>query len=540
MKGGSQMTRIRTVLGASLLLFATGGLAQSTATTPAWTLSGTNEILVENYDVSGDPSNSLYRYEGTFVTDRLNLNLNYATSPYRALSIRTELLGTDSDYLRDDGLVVANLTLDYMNGLATVPYRVGAGDVFVDLSRRALQRQIRGASFEIQPDFGHGTHSILLVSGSGIPAWRDTFDRGTDLYFNGLSYLWASESGHSRIVANLVDETQKAGTFGAVPVPTVDRDQLVTSLYGETRIGGVALEAEISLLDSGERGDSDSTSVYAQIAHNEGKLSWRARYEQNDATFIPIGGLGIISDYRIAEAHARYATGLRSSLRARVQHYENAFDSEATERRTDVVGLSWETRPLPKRPNLRIDLMGDVNRINSDDDSFDQTFYNARARVADRLTPRVDFSWELQIRDSNAEGNPLYERTLVENELMLGRRFQVAFAGRPLQGQIRGGVDYRRQSENGTYEAWSPVIDADIHAGRQSLRLHLGWMDQRFLSAIVDDLRYQTRRLSWSFTPGAHAISLELAQEVRDREHQRGTDSNRIALRYRYSFDRTF
>ncbi|MGH9456209.1 MAG: hypothetical protein ACRD2J_01040 [Thermoanaerobaculia bacterium] len=157
--------------------------------------------------------------------------------------------------------------------------------------------------------------------------------------------------------------------------------------------------------------------------------------------------------------------------------------------------------------------------------------------MADRITPRLDLSYELKVRDSDDDSGEFEDRRLIDHEIMAGRSFALQ---RGMEGRIRAGVAYRRQRESGEYEEWSPLLEASLTRGEHALRLHLGFMDQRFLSPVVDDLQYQMRRLTYSFSPGNHAISLEAGEELRDLGAVRATDSMRLALHYRYSFERRF
>jgi hypothetical protein len=499
-----------------------------------WRLFGSNEVLFEDFDVSGDESSSPYRLEGSFFTDRLNLGVGYKPNGWRELVIRAEILGTNNDYFAHEGAVLASLSVNLEDGGSAVPYRFGAGDLFVDFSRRTLQRQIRGTTIEVQPSFSGGDHSFILATGSGEPDWSDTFDDGGDIYFNGISYLWSSSSGTTSLVANLIDASHAAGAEGAVPALTMDRDQLITSLFGQTKLRGLDLEAEVSMVDDDPQGDA--MSVYAEVADNEGRLSWRARFEENELGYQPIGALGVIPDYRVAEAHARYALTPRSTLRGRVQRIDQNLDSTTLPmRRTNVLGMAWDARPIANRPFLRMEANVDINDMNVAG-AGDQMFQSYRFRIADRITDAFDLSYELKVRDSDDDAAPAFDRRLLEHELMLGQ----AVRWGDVQGRIRGGAAYRRQFQNAAYESWSPLLEANLTSGEHDLRLHFGFMDQRFLSPLVADLEYQTRRLIYAYTPGNHAFALEVGDELRDRSDGAETESRRIALRYRYTFERTF
>jgi hypothetical protein len=81
------------------------------------------------------------------------------------------------------------------------------------------------------------------------------------------------------------------------------------------------------------------------------------------------------------------------------------------------------------------------------------------------------------------------------------------------------------------------LIDRSSLRGRHSLLLHAGFLDQNFEPAAIEDLRYDTRQLVYSYTRGQHAIAVEWGQERREPENSRETDWQRFALRYRLTFN---
>jgi hypothetical protein len=442
-------------------------------------LFGSNEIVFEDYDVSGDRERSPFRLDGTFVTNRLALNLERS-----GLLIRGEFLGTNSDYLPDQGFVISTLFLQYENGAAAVPYRVEAGDVFADLSRRVLQRQVRGTSVEFQPQFGRGTHSVVLLTGSGEPDWRDTFSDATDFFFTGASWAWQSESERTNLVGNVSSES------------ATDRDHVLTSLYAKTAmVNGTEVEGEVSL----QRGDDDAASVYAQVARPLGAFQWRLRYENNGERYLPLGAMGIMADRRIAEAHARWRPSRRWSVRGRVQQIEQQNVS---------IDAGAVTVDVQLRPALRMEATADVNRIDS------REYRNVMLDLQDPI-----WSYRGSWRDSP-------DIDAHEHEVMAGRSFSF--------GRLSAGLGYRSLGDS---DSWAPVVEASVRRGDHLLRLYYGFLTQRFTTAAFEDLQYQNRRLVYTFTHDSHYVSLEYGLELREPERSLDTESRRIALRYRYAFD---
>jgi hypothetical protein len=495
-----------------------------------WRLSGSNEILVEQFDVSGDQAPSPFRIDGTFLTNRLSLNLDWTDQSTRELSIRTEILGTDSDYLPEQGLVVATLALRFENGAAALPYRIEAGDVFADLSRRLLQRQIRGTSLEFQPPFGIGTHSVVVVTGSGAPDWLDTFRAGDDLYFTAASWLWQSASEKTSIVANVSSESARAGAEGAFPQAAVDRDHLLTSVSAKTSLGGIDVEGEVSVLDGDEE---NGTSFYAEAGRGEGMFTWRIRYEDNDEHYLPLGAMGIMAGRSIGEIQARWRPSPRGSLRARLQQFDQRFAGSSREVSTDAAALSWESQPLGFRPSFHIEATADLNRIESNDRLQDLLFRNFGLELRDDFAGRFDLTYRGWFRDTRDDAQSAFDRRAVTQELVAGRPFRLS----TWSGRLGGGVGFRSDRESASSDTWSPMIEASLRNGNHLLRAHYGLVQQDFLIATVGDLDYQNRRILYTWARANHNLSLEYGQELREPERSLDTDSRRLALRYRYAFD---
>lgn len=508
-------------------------LAAQPAPPPGWRIFGSNELTVENFDVSGERTVSPFRFEGTYFTNRSSVNLAWSDGVLRDLLIRGEFVGTDSEYLPDRGLVVATLALRFEDGGAAVPYRLEAGDVFADLSRRVLQRQLRGTSIELQPQFGRGTHSILIVTGSGAPQWRDTFRDGNDLYFTAASWLWQSVTETTSVVANVAAESAKAGAVGAFPVSSVDRDHLMASLSAKTAFSGVNIEGEVSLLDAD--GEEDGASFYAEAARGSGPFTWRARYEDNDEHYVPFGAMGVLAGRESGELHGRWRISRRSTLSGRAQQIEQRFASSSRSISTDVAALRFATEPVRSRPGLRLDANVDVNRIESSDGLQDVLFRNAGLELRDDFDGRFDLTWRAALRDTSDRSRPGSDRRALENEVIAG----VPFLAAGWTGRLGAGVAYHRYRESASFESLSPLVEVSVRNGAHFIRVYYGIAQQRFSTVSERDLRYQNRRLLYTFSRSNHHVSLEYGQELREPEILLDTDSKRVALRYRYTFDRS-
>jgi hypothetical protein len=521
-------------LGLAILLAPVAAVAQGGGGTARWSFSGLNELTVEHFEVDGDANASPFRFPGTFVTDRLTLNVERA-SLGRKLVVGIEVLAADNPYFAHDGVVAQLLRFELEDGTTAMPYRIAGGDVIVDLSRRVLQSNVKGASFELQPQSSAVDQSILVVSGSGARSWDDAFqDNGDSLYYHGASYLLAAPSGNAMLVANYLNTRQSVLTGGAED--TIAADNNIGSLYGESRIAGFLLEGEVAFLGAELAAeDVSDRSFYAQLSRNGGPLAWRLRYEDNGADYRPAGAVGILADRRIGELHARYMLGRRGTLRGRLQWIETEYESDDP-RRADLFGLSYDGRLIRRRPTLQVRLSSDVNRGRSETGLFDQLYTGFGIDLRDRFAGDIELAYRFGYRDTDDRTGGGFSRSYTDHSLTVGRPFSLSIRGESVRLGVEGGLTYRRQTQANGFDSVSPVIDVSASSRRHRFALHLSFLEQDFALATVGDLSYQTQRLTYSFTHDRHLFAFELGQELRRPSMREKTDSLRAAFRYRLSF----
>lgn len=517
--------------GTAVLLAALGALIPlQEAAAEGWSIFGGVEARVDDYHVSGDPGPSPYRFEDTFWRVRLDLNLAFDNGRGRTATVRADVLGADDDYLADEGFVVQRLAVEVEDGSTRIPYRLGLGDVFANFSRRTVQRAIRGATLELQP--GGGNHSILLVSGTGEPQWRDTFDsKASDLYFNGASYLW-NGGGNSTVVANLLQV--RRGPEIPYPAPA-DRNQLITSVAGETRFGAVRLEGEVAHLAESDHGDSD-TAVFGQLSSQGRRLAWRLRFEDTGEAFRPAGGVGVISDRRAGELHGRLRLGSVGQLSLRAQRFEDNVDGAAPRRDTVNLGLAYEGSPISARPSLSVRASWDSNDLETDDGSLDQRFDSWGVELRDRFGAGFSLTVGTRMSDREDRLTSSGDVETWDHSLRLGRRFSVGDGASPVAVTVEGGVVYRDQDGVGDFATFSPTLDFGLSSDHHAFELHLSFVDQDFGAMTTDDLRYHTRGLRYAFTSGPNTLTLEANQLLRRPELGEKTDSARYSISYRRAF----
>jgi hypothetical protein len=511
-----------------------------------WHLFGSDELLVERIDVDGDRSASPYFVDGTFVTNRLDLGLGWSDGLGRNLRLRAELVGADNAYLAEDGAVVETLTLGFESGAAAVPYRFQVGDVFGDVSRRTLQRSVRGLSFELQPQTAGGDHSLVLLAATGEPSWRRTLDGdGRNQTFSGLSYLFAPRSGRASLSASVVrSETRPSASSSATPAVSA-LTQTVGSLAGQVRSrGGLELSGELAYLKDGNDDDDDDdgrerdTSAFIQLARSGSRrFTWKLRVEDNGAAFAPPGAVGILADRRLAEANARWMTRGRGFVTVHLMRIHDRVAGPAPRLETDIAGLGYQGQPVARRPSFRLRLAVDGDRMTARDTTVDRRFRHYAAELGERLGRRWDLRYSGDFWDVQDRRLPAATRRSLDHALTIGLRTVAEREGSGSVGVRIGGI-VRRQWIHAGFETTSPVLDLDAEWHGHRIALHLSFLEQDFTRGSASDLRYTTQGLVYSFAAGAHELSLEAGRDLRRPDAGAETDSMRLALRYRLLFDR--
>lgn len=508
---------------------------------PYWTFFGAVEAQVDDYSVSGDPQPSPYRFEGTFWTTRLNLNALYDNRAGRTARVEAGVRASDDDYLAEDGFVVETLRLELEDGARRIPYRLGAGDVYANFSRRTLQRSIRGFSLELQPQSAAGQgHSLIAVSGSGVPQWSDVFDsQATDLWFSGLSYLFTPANGRSTLVANVVHANRSGPAAADGGSAGNDIDQLIGSVAGETRLGEVRLEGEIAYLSGDLDGqDLGGLSGFAQLTHQHRALWWRLRYEDNDQDFRPLGGMGIIADRRNGEFQGLWSLNGQGQLGVRAQRITDHVEGTRPQIEKTTWGASYQGSPVRARPSFVLSLAWDRNDIRAADGSRDTRFDGWRLEMRDDLGKGFSANYSALYRDNRDIDRTTLSNEGVDQTLTVGKRFTTGrSSGGGVGFYVRGGFTHRRQRGNSAYTAVQPLIDFSVHSAHHRLDLHLAFLDQDYALETTTDLQNHTRRLTYSFTSGPHMVSVEAGQFLRLPDGFEETDSRRYTLRYRYIFN---
>lgn len=510
-----------------------------------WNINGSNTLRSSVYSADGPGAASPYPSEGDMYFDEFNIYLNKQNSRYD--SMRGEISGVynaNDDYRSTDfGFVPERMNFVRENGEGDIPYRAEFGDHFAYYSYLTLQRSLKGAQFELQPNINtYGfKHSFVITTGANESNWRDLTLQ--DDYTTGLSWLAQSDQGafSLNIVHNFRDNSFKAGTL--------DRNQYVFSLAGERRFNSaefdVTVEAEAAHFIGDHNGVSGAASgqdragngYFAQVTGRSKTMPWdyRLRFDRYDQDFQPNGAI-VTSDRRSFELHSGwlYQSGVR--MRGRLQFFEDGFET-ANKTSTRTYGANF-TGPLLKMflPDVNGSLDGFIQKRDNETGTIDLTTTNLNLS----LSKPFSYGWVgrgtafFQNVDDESTGTA----DTFTRQLSLNADHAIQIAG--FRGVITPGIMFRtlRKGTNDSTD-FNPTLALSLNRDAHSLRMDYGSLIQnRSIAISGPDIDTHTLNLDYRYTKKQHTFGLESNFFGRDPEPGDSTEAYRISAYWTYQFDR--
>ncbi|MEO3432068.1 hypothetical protein [Inquilinus sp. CAU 1745] len=516
--------------------------AQSADPFADWTIQGDVFMRAEHYGDNGDRNLSPYPYVGPQNYLELNATAERAFSPWNRLTFSIFGLANDSDYRSlYDNLSVESFNLTWENGEASVPFRLGLGDYFGNLTGRTLRRSLKGGYIELQPFVGDQTHSILLFSGTPAQAYRE-FNPAEDLYSGG-SYLiddpvwgaWAFSAVHNR---RELDDGATA-------------DQTVLSLAGEQSLnaGGqsLTLETELDFLRgeqdggsgngsgaglSGDSGDRSGLGFYAELFGRDDirPLTYGLRYELNDEGYRPAGA-GVVEDREAMEARAgwRFDSGLSVNGRVLRLVDDRTSDNPMETRTAGVTVVGFV--PVGGFGSVSVFANSLASQRRNEDRTTDEFTLSQQIDLTfplgDVWTASVGGGYR-SMDDRNADQRITRELSadLIRSVEFGGwaGSWSVGLVGRDISGGSAASDQYGGR--------------LGLNIGRDAHRLDASYelLLQDAHAAGGQGSFVQTAGLAYSYTMGQHSFGVDAVYNDRDQDPGGEAGAHRIGLFYRYSF----
>lgn len=488
-------------------------------------LTGSNTLRLESYNVRGDPATGPYPYSGRQFFDELAINAQNHFSPYDVLRLQFYGVANYSDYrLKTRGIVPERINITRENGEADIPYRLEVGDYFSAFSYRTLQRPLRGAQLELQPqnEFLGARHSLLLSAGINpvVPGviqfdWRRAQNKDQ---VAGAS--WLMDFGpRTRLSANLVHDYRG----GDASLGTLDRTQNLLGAAGETGwdwgTQKLRLEAELASLRGDHDGSVDATGAIVPGSGNSRRgegvfvqfsgmsttnpLDYRLRYERYDRDYRPAEAI-IASDHSGAEAHVGWRFDSGMAWRTRVQRFVDAMQS-GNDLRTSTVGTNL-AGPLGAGVNGSVDLFW--QDLVKQGHSIDRGTVNLNTNLSRPLPDGWvgNLGLNLQSLHDRVPGAP----DTRSEQVQFGGSHALSIGN--WQGSVSPGIRWRHATGEllGVRE-WAPQIGVMLASGGHNMAASYGY--QRLVPAVVGApiVEVSALRFDYKYIAGPHTLGLELS-----------------------------
>ncbi len=515
-------------------------------------LNISNTLRAESYSVHGDPTSGPYAYPGGQYYDELSINAQQRFSAYDVLRLQFYGVANDSSYRsKAQGLVPERFNVTRENGDAETPYRLEVGDYFSAFSYRTLQRSLRGAQLELQPQqeaFG-ARHSLVFSAGINpvVPGlakfdWRNARDQDQVV---GAS--WLMEFGpRTRLSANLVHDDRR----GDATLGTLERSQ---NLFGAAAETGwdwgtqkLKLESELATV----KGDHDGSigangtiapgsgvnrrgqALFAQLSGmaSASPLDYRLRVERYDRDYRPAEAI-IAADHSGAEAHLgwRFNDGL--SWRTRFQRFVDGLQS-GNDLRTNTVGTTL-AGPLGAGVSGSADLFW--QDIVKQDRSVDRGTVNLNTGLSRPLTDGWIGNLGLNLQDLRDRVAGAQDST--SEQLQFGGSHALAIGG--WTGSVSPGIRWRHATGDvlGVRE-WAPQLGAMLSSGSHSLAANYGYQRLSPAALGTPTVEVNALRVDYRYSSGPHTLGLELSAYDRRVTIGLYNDSYRASAYWTYAFER--
>lgn len=509
-------------------------------------VSGSNTLRFEHYNTSGDEDASNYQFEGPQTYDQFSLNFKTLRSPYSKLRGQVSGLINESDYrARDRGFVPERLNLTYEKGDIALPFRVEVGDYYLEYSPRTIQRSLKGAQLELQPDIGSSVGrrlSIQFASGARQSRWKQ-FDFNEDLT-NSMS-LSFEDSVFGLWNLNYVHNSRKAIRNNG----TLHRSQYVVGLAMEKTISvwnqNITFEGELDYFNGDHDGITgaasgrgrDDNAVYIQLrGRSELPLTYRLLFEEYGQDYRP-NGAAVSPDRRTGEAHVGWRFDSGISLRGRLQHFKDGVEtSNPSDTYTTGITISG---PLFK--SLVNDLSGSINAYIQDVENRSKSSNSTTQTVSANFSKPLIAGWNgnIDLFYQDVDNHSQTTNDTVTRQVGLGVDHSIRFFG--LEGNIRPGI-LMRQIDNisSGVDDMFPTLAVNLNKGNHRFGYDMGYNIQNRRITSSTDVKTLTQNFIYTYERNNDTFGLEINTGERNPDPGHTSKSVRMAAYWTHLIGRNF
>ena len=506
-----------------------------------WQITGALTTRWDSYAVSGDAEVAPYSKTGTQYYSDLAAGFARRISSYEKISAQITAAINESAYRGNErGGIVQRLKAEWEKGDAAIPFRAEAGDIFAFQSLRTLQRGLRGAQVEWQPETSWGKRqSVLLTGGTTAASYRKS-DTPNDRFasvgwlieetplgtFN-LSNTWGNRRGD----ANAVGYSQSVTSLGFLQ--TFNQSWQRVSIQGERALFRGSNDAQGQ--GQGEVHDqASSLSLDGRVINLP--LNYLMRWERYGQGYRPSGAAAPAdTDQTTLQASWRFITG--QNWVVRFLQARDGWDSNR-EIRTRTAQTTF-SGPMIDRVYLNLDFASQHrdgkptaleqptrDRIDNGRAEFTYSFPDS---FWGGSNIRTGFSGR---RAASEVANTVsYSRDLF---LLAGVPFELG----GFRGMVSPGVTWRDQTDTtGTQKSFSPTLLLSASRDQHSFTVSRATTRLMLTDAITDASGKQT---AFSYSYNARQFRLTIDGEHIDRvsPFDQRASARRIGFSITIPFDR--
>ena len=499
-----------------------------------WLVSGTNTLRVDHYDASGDLSSSPYSRLGTFSYDDFSLLAVSKPTPYSQRRVTVTGVLNDSPYRSSyQGFVPERINLMAESGEHRWAWRVELGDLFAFTTLRTLQRSLKGASLELQPE---GTpfarQSIVLFAGA---AARDGWREPSWSEDNTLGASWLVETARfGRWNANLLRGSRETAGSGA------DLEQTVASLAAEKvfALGGawkLRVEGEAGRMQGDREGgiagedEVSDAGAFAQVSVFDACFNARVRAERSGRDYRPFGAV-TSPDRRSLEAYATWTLPHGVTLSGRMQGYTDGFEG-ANPTDTRVFGANAAGAWAPFRLSGSLD-----GFVQETEDELGLQDTRLTQLSLDLSRPFGGFIGRLGAAYTDSEDRIDDTRSYRTTQASISAIVPFLLGG--LRGTASPGIRYRNTTGANAIREWQPTLALVLTGGAHQLTASLGRQDQEPRVGAFTEIATVNAAIDYRYKFGQHTFGVDASLFDRRPAPGEKTEAWRIGTFWSWQFEK--
>ena len=525
----------------TILLFSSIANAEESIFDP-WHVEGNVSVHGAVYDNDGDLNQAPYFSESFHPYAEFNLNLRNQDTAYSRWSSYISGVFNSSDYRsRDTGLVIERVNLTREQGNSTIPYRIEAGDFLGFFSLRTLQSPLKGVQLELQPTSKSADrrYSLLILAGANQGDWHQ-FQAADNLNF-GLSFR-IDDLQFGRFGFNVLYNSREEQQSFGLP----QRNQWLTSLVGEYpfEIGTHKLNVNGELawfqgdhngINSRRDGQNQSDfALYAELrGSSEKRLKYSLRAEQYGQHYRP-ANLRITPDWRSVKANLGWTFASKVRLDTRLQYYEDDFESDdSTANR--VLGVNFTGPFLPAafgKANGRLNTF--IRQSENDSNSLNRLTRSINLQLRKPLTG--EWNGTLGYRWQSVENRTSNNNKQIVQQLSFKASHSIKVSG--FTGAIEPGIVFRNTTGRRARMETSPSLALNLNQDAHTIAVNFNGNSIRPMNSLGEDIVILQSALSYQYQHKEHTFGIDYERFFRDPEESENTDSYKIGLFWKWSFDK--